>query len=66
MHSAARPPVVGTGTGGGEITARAGCVLKCKCPLLWVLRYAPNYEPASEVLILMAFALMALFFFKAV
>lgn len=50
--------------GGRAVNACAASVLKCKCPLLWVSRYAHNYEPTSEVLILMALALMALFFFK--
>lgn len=63
MNSTASPLMVGTGAGGGDSNACAVCMLKCKCPLLWVSRYAHNYEPVSEVLILMAFALMALFFF---
>ena len=55
--------MVEAGAGGGDCNGCAVCVLKWKCPLLWVSRYTRNYEPASELLILMALALMAFFFF---
>lgn len=63
MNSAAGPLMVGAGAGEGDSNGYAVCVLKWKCPLPWVLRYTRNYEPASEVLILMALVLMASFFF---
>ena len=63
MNSAAGFLMVGAGAGGGDRNGCAVCVLKWKCPLLWVSRYTRNYEPASEVLILMAIALMAFFLF---
>ena len=63
MNSAAGFLMVGAGAGEGDRNGCAVCVLKWKCPLLWVSRYTRNYEPASEVLILMALALMAFFFF---
>ena len=63
MNSAAGFLMVGAGAGGGDRNGCAVCVLKWKCPLLWVSRYTRNYEPESEVLILMALALMAFFFF---
>lgn len=62
MSSAAGLPMMG----GGGVIACAVCMLKCKCPLLRFPRYTRNYEPASEVLILMALALMAFFFFEVV
>lgn len=64
MDSSAGPIMMGGGVGGGNINACAMCMLKCKCPLLRVVRHTHHYEPASEVLILMALALMALFFKK--
>lgn len=43
-----RAPHGGSRGGWGDINACAVCVLKCKCPLLWVPKYARNYEAASE------------------
>lgn len=63
MNSAAGPLIAAAGASREDIDACAVCLLKCKCPLLWVSRYTRNYEPTSEVLILMALALMALLFF---
>lgn len=57
--------MVGAGLGGGHINACAVRMLKCQRPLLWVSRHAHNYKPVSEVLILMEFALMALFFLSS-
>lgn len=64
MNSAAGPLMVGAGVGRGDSNSCAVRILKWKCPLLWVSRYTHNYEPASEVLILMALALMAFFFLE--
>ena len=51
MNSAAGFLMVGAGAGGGDRNGCAVCVLKWKCPLLWVSRYTRNYAKDGKLYI---------------